>query len=560
MLLMTLVLSHPDLLKHGRPEDPEQPIRLETVLSAFKGSRFENLLDLSVERLASREELTLLHDANYVDSVLALDGKTSALDHETFVTPGSVRAARLAVGLSLEMVERIIRFKGDGKAENGFVLVRPPGHHAETNRAMGYCIFNNIGIAAKHALALGVQRVLILDWDVHHGNGTQHTFYSDDKVLFVDIHQDNLFPANSGNASETGHGQGLGYTLNIPLPHSCDQSVYLECLEDQVRSKVFDFKPQLILISAGFDAHETDPKGSMRVSTNGFAALLETIQAWANELCGGKLALFLEGGYEPPKLAENVLKCVEVLSTKAPSLKSVPDWPLGTQALGRSELNSEWMQSKLKQALALNPASLTAELIQSTRWDQSPGDPASFDSGFGLYTSTDWRRHVTATLLSDWVSYSEPSDRVSFDRLAYVMHAFPKGFRVWWVRTPQGSWCPVGYTGWYPMTDAQFELMENHPEKQKTRMIIPERGATLSQSRPLIYLFNYSVVPKLRKTCLTQVLMKTYSKEILDQNPRGLSCMTVSPDGERVANRFGMKCANPNEKGGEMEGIYIGRY
>ena len=314
-----LLLSHPCLLDHGLSSHPENSGRLKAIIDALEKSSFKQLLDLSCNRLATQEELSLVHHPAYVDYVLSLDGQRADLDRETPLTAGSVKAARAAAGLGLELVEQVL----DGKVQNGFALVRPPGHHAIADAGMGFCVFNNIAIAARKALSRGLKRILILDWDVHHGNGTQAAFYSDDTVFQIDLHQDNLFPKNSGLLSETGSGKGVGYTANIPLPDSCRDADYLYVFEKIVKPLARQYRPELILVSAGFDAHESDPLGSMLLTTHGYGLLTKNIKSLAYELCGGKLAFFLEGGYDPLRLAENVLECIGVLADEKATLESV---------------------------------------------------------------------------------------------------------------------------------------------------------------------------------------------------------------------------------------------
>lgn len=305
----TLLISHPDLLRHGSylSSHPESPQRLETIFSAFTSSPMQ--LELSLFRLATQEELLRAHSEDYIQKVMALDGKTGQLDHETYVTESSVQAALLAAGLGLELIEQILK----GKVQNGFAIVRPPGHHATSSQGMGFCIFNHIAIGALHALSLGVKKILILDWDVHHGNGTQEIFYEDDRVLFMDLHQDGLFPLDSGEPSEIGKGVGEGFTVNIPiLPCSSDPD-YLDVFEHVLKARIVAFQPELILISAGFDAHANDPLGGMHLTSDGFALLTQKINELAEEICHGRIAFFLEGGYNPHDLANNVLQCCNKL-------------------------------------------------------------------------------------------------------------------------------------------------------------------------------------------------------------------------------------------------------
>lgn len=309
----TLILSHLDLVEHGRSDHPEKPERLKAILREMESSDLRDLLVLSVDRLASFGEITKVHTERYVQHVFSLEGKAIDLDHETPLSPGSVRAARLAAGLCLELVEGIV----SSRIRNGFAIVRPPGHHARPDQGMGFCVFNNIAIAARHALALGLKRILILDWDVHHGNGTQEAFYEDDKVLFIDMHQENLFPQMSGILDERGEGRGKEFTVNIPLPHSCGDKDYLYVIENLVKPLAFEYRPEIILVSAGFDAHVSDPLASMSLTTQGYGFLTESVKSLANEICDGKMMMVLEGGYDPIHLAKNVSECVRVLADPA---------------------------------------------------------------------------------------------------------------------------------------------------------------------------------------------------------------------------------------------------
>lgn len=309
-----LSFSHPSLLDHGSLTHPENANRLQAIFDGFKNSLFGSLLTLSCDRKATFEELASVHDPAYVNFILSLSGQESSVDPETLISPGSVNAALIAAGIGLELVERVI----DGKLQNGFALVRPPGHHARPAQGMGFCIFNNIAIAAKKALAKGIKRILILDWDVHHGNGTQEAFYETDQVLFIDIHQDNLFPVPSGSLDEKGKGKGAGFTINVPLTSSCRDEDYLYIFDSLVRPLALKYQPELILVSAGFDAHESDPMGFMNLTTKGYGRLTEKVKKLAEEVCKGKLVFFLEGGYNPYYLAQNVLECVKVLAEDVP--------------------------------------------------------------------------------------------------------------------------------------------------------------------------------------------------------------------------------------------------
>lgn len=314
------------MLDHGLAAHPENSSRLAAILTALKASPYNQFLNTTTSRKATVEELALVHELAYINYVLSLDGKRENLDQETPITEGSVTAALTAAGLGLELVEQLLQ----KNIENGFALVRPPGHHCLPDAAIGFCVFNNIAIAAKKALSLGVKRILILDWDVHHGNGTQKTFYDDDRVLFIDLHQDNLFPVNSGLLSQRGAAKGLGFTANIPLPDSCRDDDYLYIFEQIVKPLAYRFQPELILVSAGFDAHESDPLGSESLTTKGYGALCTKVKALAQELCSGRLLLFLEGGYNPPYLAANVMECIHALaSTQKPDQTEIEPYTYG---------------------------------------------------------------------------------------------------------------------------------------------------------------------------------------------------------------------------------------
>lgn len=315
----SLFLSNPCFSGHDVPSHPEYPGRLSAILAAIDESPYKQFLDLSCDRQATLSELSSVHERAYIDWILSLEGQHAMIDQDTLLTPGSMKAALTAAGLGIELVEQVLK----GNAQNGFALLRPPGHHARPATGMGFCIFNNIAIAAKRALDLGVKRILIMDWDVHHGNGTQESFYHDERVFFMDIHQDNLFPARSGLLEETGMGKGFGYTLNLPLPKYCGDAEYLYAVDNLFRPLALEYKPELILVSAGFDAHEKDPLGSMRITSRGFGQLAARVKRIAQDACNGKMILFLEGGYNPFYLAESVMECIHVLVNDVSSDQNV---------------------------------------------------------------------------------------------------------------------------------------------------------------------------------------------------------------------------------------------
>jgi acetoin utilization deacetylase AcuC-like enzyme len=250
----------------------------------------------ALPREATRRELLAVHDGSLVDAVEATAGKLhEQFDADTGTCSDSALAARLAAGATCEAVEAVL----DARARGAFALVRPPGHHAERDRAMGFCFFNNVAVAAQHAVtAGGCERVLILDPDVHHGNGTQHLFEGRADVLYVSSHQFPFYPG-TGHPRDTGRGKGEGYTINLPLAEGSGDAELLRLWQGIVEPVVEQWKPDLILVSAGFDAWQDDPLGGLRVSEQGFRDLFALFASWSARHCPGRLAMTLEGGYDP---------------------------------------------------------------------------------------------------------------------------------------------------------------------------------------------------------------------------------------------------------------------
>jgi len=257
---------------------------------------------------ASREELARVHTAAYLDRIAATAGHATMLDPDTFTSPESHEIALLATGAAV-MAARHAR----DTREPALALVRPPGHHAEPGRAMGFCLYNNIAIAAATLRAEGLSRVAIVDIDVHHGNGTQAAFYSDPTVLFISSHQYPYYPG-TGAAEETGSGAGLGYTLNLPLEAGATDDEYRRVYTWRVRPALDMFKPEAILVSAGYDAHERDPLAGMRMTSAGFAQLVTVIDDAAKALCGRRIAFVTEGGYHAQALRESLEATIGVIS------------------------------------------------------------------------------------------------------------------------------------------------------------------------------------------------------------------------------------------------------
>jgi len=285
-----LLISSPRFQEHttppGHPERPERAVVFDEVAKAFR----ENGGRVVEPRPATREELLRVHDAEYVASIEAVDGRAAMLDADTFTSPESVEIARLAAGAAVQAMEHAL-----DSGETAFALVRPPGHHAERDKAMGFCLFNNVAVAAAAALARGLQRVAVVDIDVHHGNGTQWMFYDSPRVFYMSTHQFPFYPG-TGAADEVGTGSGRGYTLNIPLPAGARDADY-ELVYEDIAEALERYVPQLLLISAGYDAHFEDPLASMRVSTDGFAMIIGRLRQAAHTV-GCPIALVAEGGYD----------------------------------------------------------------------------------------------------------------------------------------------------------------------------------------------------------------------------------------------------------------------
>jgi acetoin utilization deacetylase AcuC-like enzyme len=310
----TAVVVDPRYRDHrGPPGHPERPDRLLAVGAAID-SRADRLEALA-PREATPEEILRVHSREYLDVVTAACRSAPVhLDPDTFVSETSDLVARLAAGGTVDLVRRV----ACGEIRNGLAAVRPPGHHAERTHAMGFCLFNNVAVAARALQAEDrIERILILDWDVHHGNGTQHSFEDDPSVLYVSTHQFPFYPG-TGGAGEAGVGAGAGATVNIPMPAGCGDSEYVGAFQRLLVPVARGFRPEMILVSCGFDAHRDDPLAAMNLSGAGFGAMTAIVGALAEDLCGGRLAFVLEGGYAESGLREGAGALFDALLDETP--------------------------------------------------------------------------------------------------------------------------------------------------------------------------------------------------------------------------------------------------
>ncbi len=277
---------------------------------------------LPATRRATHDELARVHSPGHIEKVAATAGRDFAmLDPDTFTCPDSYDCALLAAGGALDAVDRVM----SGALDNAFVAARPPGHHAETDRPMGFCLFNNIAVAAAHALAHHhLERVMIIDWDVHHGNGTQEIFWNDPRVLFLSLHQFPFYPG-TGSFEEIGGPDAQGMTVNIPMAAGFGDEEWVAAFRRVVTPVADQFKPQLVLLSAGFDAHANDPLGGMRVTEAGFGGMADDILAIARKHAGGKLVALLEGGYNIAALEANVEAVLRRMNGEAGAFAPLSD-------------------------------------------------------------------------------------------------------------------------------------------------------------------------------------------------------------------------------------------
>ncbi|MFN2466461.1 MAG: histone deacetylase [Candidatus Dormibacteria bacterium] len=320
-----LVISHPASYLHHPPDHPERPERIAAIESAIAAD--PGLLALPSLQLdlppdspvpgaaEGRRLAATVHDDRHVDAMFAAGaeaenrGAGAWLDADTYFGPGTLEAACAALLSSRAAVEAVL----SGDTSSAFSFCRPPGHHATRRQAMGFCIFNNVAAAAQYALDAGLERVAIVDFDVHHGNGTQDVFYERADVLYISTHQWPLYPG-TGAVEEQGRGEGEGFTVNVPLPAGCGDRDYVAAFDDAVLPAIDRYAPELILVSAGFDAHSSDPLAAMEVTTAGFGSLARRLLGAAERNCSGRSAWILEGGYDLQALGSGAAACLQAAS------------------------------------------------------------------------------------------------------------------------------------------------------------------------------------------------------------------------------------------------------
>jgi acetoin utilization deacetylase AcuC-like enzyme len=317
-----LVVDDPRFDRHAPVgHHPERPERLAAARKALAlaGAPFERV----IPREATDAELARVHDPRFIEQLSKLGGRTGFLDPDTYVSKESVSVARLAAGSLVAMVDAMI----DGPPATGVALLRPPGHHARPARAMGFCLLNNIAVAAAHARSRGVERVAIVDWDVHHGNGTQEMFWRDPNVLYVSTHQSPFYPG-TGDADEVGEGNGRGYSVNVPLAAGSGDAVYAGAFERVVLPVVEEYAPDLVLVSAGFDASARDPLAQMDLSAAAFGWMARELRRLADATAKGRMALVLEGGYDLVALEAGLRSSIDgMVSGRAAELPRGADDP-----------------------------------------------------------------------------------------------------------------------------------------------------------------------------------------------------------------------------------------
>jgi len=311
--MTTLYVTHESYKDHKMlgHRHPEHPGRIEAVWDVFKEAKLTDRMQIITPETVSDEQILRVHTQKHLDTLAMISKQDEMMmyDQDTYALPESPEIARLSAGGVVAAVDAVMT----GRVDNALAAVRPPGHHATPTRAMGFCILSNIAIGARQAQAVhGAKKVMIVDYDVHHGNGTQDVFYDDGSVLFVSTHQYPYYPG-TGALTDIGRGEGDGATLNIPLRSGHGDKSYKMLFEKVIRPAAQRFQPDLIMVSAGFDAHHIDPLAMMQLSHTGYAHLTRDLKQMADEICDGKIVFVMEGGYDLPALAHGMRNVAHVL-------------------------------------------------------------------------------------------------------------------------------------------------------------------------------------------------------------------------------------------------------
>ncbi len=308
------LVYHPIYLRHETDGHPERKERLTAILDRIDSEELD--VEYITPKAATTTQVAAIHGRGYIDQVKAISQQGGGyLDVDTVLSRDSYDAALMAAGGAIAAVDAAI----DGY-DGAFALVRPPGHHAMPNRGMGFCIFNNVAIAAKHAQAQGLEKVLIVDWDVHHGNGTNAIFYSDRSVLYFSTHQSPHYPG-TGRMNDVGENDAEGTKVNVPLPSGTGDEGYLMVYKEILRPIALEFRPDIVLVSAGQDPHKDDPLGGMRLTASGFGAIAGVVKEIANVCCRGRLAATLEGGYNLQAQAEAIVTEIKAFQGTVPDIE-----------------------------------------------------------------------------------------------------------------------------------------------------------------------------------------------------------------------------------------------
>jgi acetoin utilization deacetylase AcuC-like enzyme len=348
-IVTTAYITHTRYPEHNLPGHPEHAGRIQAVWQKLQDTGLAARMNNLEAPLVSEELILAVHTPKYLETlnwIASTNQHNIRLDPDTYAAPVSYEIARLSAGGVVLAVDEVLT----GRAVNALAAVRPPGHHAMPGHGMGFCLLGNVAIAARHAQrAYGINRVMIVDYDVHHGNGTQAMFYDDDTVLFISTHQSPFYPG-TGHAHETGKDKGKGFTLNVPLPGGQGDSNYAAVFEQIIWPAAERFQPQFIVVSAGFDAHWTDPLAAMRLSLKGYAHLTKELIMMAQALCEGKIIFVMEGGYNLEALSNGVANLARLLLGDS----EIED-PLGPPNDGRSEPNITPLIEQLQQIHNLSP-------------------------------------------------------------------------------------------------------------------------------------------------------------------------------------------------------------